>query len=298
MTFKELGLVKPLLQALETQKHITPTAIQEKAIPHILNKQDLLGCDQTGTGKTAAFALPIIQRLLEEQIPNDREKKVKVLILSPTRELAIQTRDNFRKYGANTSLKTSVVLGGVNKRSQINVLRNGVDILIATPGRLLDLLNDRYVKLNNVEMLVLDEVDTLLDMGFIIDVRKIIAHTPSNRQTMLFSATLPPRITNLAKEFTQDRITVKVTPDSSTVKTINQSLYYVDKANKPDLLTDILVKDDVTSSLVFARTKHGADKLAQRLDRIGIQAGVIHGDKSQNARIRALDILKQVKAKY
>jgi ATP-dependent RNA helicase RhlE len=297
MTFKELGLVEPILKALDQAGHVTPTPIQEQAIPHILQKKDLLGCAQTGTGKTAAFALPLIQSLITREKPNYQDRKIKVLILSPTRELAIQTRDNFRKYGINTDLKCSVILGGVNQSSQVEVLKKGVDILVATPGRLLDLINQRHVKLNNVEVLVLDEADTMLDMGFIHDVKKIITHIPSERQTLLFSATMPNEINNLVATFLKDHVTVKVNSVSSTVDKINQSLYYVDKSNKTKLLTEILTKHDVKSTLIFTRTKHGANKLAEILGKSNITCEVIHGNKSQNARVLALSNFKSGKSK-
>lgn len=290
MTFKQLKLHERLIRALDELGYETPTPIQNDSIPHLLSKKDLLGCAQTGTGKTAAFALPILNFLLDDE---KNYRKTRVLVLSPTRELAIQIRDNFRAYGKYTHFKCSVILGGVNQKSQIEVLKKGVDILVATPGRLLDLVNQGKVDLSNVDYLVLDEADTMLDMGFIHDVRKIISHLKKDRQTMLFSATMPDAIINLVKEFLKsDHVTVKTSAISSAAPNINQELYYVDKNNKVNLLIDILKKDDIKSTLVFTRTKHGANKLSDNLSRSGIKAEVIHGNKSQNARVLALKNFK------
>ncbi|MFA5603285.1 MAG: DEAD/DEAH box helicase [Bacilli bacterium] len=295
MTFKELNLHERLLRALDELGYETPTPIQSDAIPHLLNKLDLLGCAQTGTGKTASFALPILNFLLEDEA---NYRKTRVLVLSPTRELAIQIRDNFRDYGKYTHFKCSVILGGVNQKSQIEVLKKGVDILVATPGRLLDLVNQRKVDLSDVDYLVLDEADTMLDMGFIHDVRKIVSHVKKDRQTMLFSATMPDAILNLVKEFMKDdHVTVKTSIVSSAAPKITQELYYVDKTNKVSLLIDILKKEDIKSTLVFTRTKHGANKLSENLSRSGIKAEVIHGNKSQNARVLALKNFKSGKSK-
>lgn len=294
MTFKEIGLNDNVLKALAEVNYTNPTPIQQKAIPFVLQKKDLLGCAQTGTGKTAAFALPIISNLIDNynQII---DKKIKVLVLTPTRELAIQIRDNFRKYSINTNLKCSVILGGVNQKSQIEVLKKGVDILVATPGRLLDLINQKYVKLENVDTLVLDEADTMLDMGFIKDVNKIISFLPEKRQTLFFSATMPKEINELANTILKDYVTVKVDPVSSTSSMINQFAYYVDRENKPNLLFDILEKDEIKSVLIFTRTKRGANKLAEFLDKKRIACGVIHGNKSQSARVLALSNFKSGK---
>ncbi|MDD4718856.1 MAG: DEAD/DEAH box helicase [Bacilli bacterium] len=294
MTFKQLNLHERLLRALDELGYETPTPIQSESIPHLLNKKDLLGCAQTGTGKTAAFALPILNFLLDDEA---NYRKTRVLVLSPTRELAIQIRDNFRDYGKYTHFKCSVILGGVNQKSQIEVLKKGVDILVATPGRLLDLINQRKVDLSDVDFLVLDEADTMLDMGFIHDVRKIISHVKKDRQTMLFSATMPDAILNLVKEFMKDHVTVETTTVSSAAPKITQELYYVDKTNKVSLLIDILKKEDIKSTLVFMRTKHGANKLSDNLFRSGIKAEVIHGNKSQNARVLAFKNFKSGKSK-
>jgi ATP-dependent RNA helicase RhlE len=297
MTFKALGLVEPILKAIEEVGHVTPTPIQEQAIPHILQNKDVLGCAQTGTGKTAAFVLPLIQHLITKNDISVKQKVIKVLVLSPTRELAIQTRDNFRKYSTHTDLKCGVILGGVNQNSQVEVLKKGVDILVATPGRLLDLINQRYIKLNQVEVLVLDEADTMLDMGFIHDVKKIISYIPVTRQTLLLSATMPTEVNNLANTFLKNPITIKINSASPTVEKINQSIYFVDKNNKQKLLIEILNKDHVKSVLIFTRTKHGADKLATTLSKTGITCEVIHGNKSQNARVKALNNFKNGKSK-
>jgi len=298
MTFKELGLNETILAAIEAEGYVTPTPIQSEAIPHILAKKDLLGCAQTGTGKTAAFALPIIQFLAgREDIRHNQNKKIRVLVLSPTRELAIQTRDNFRIYSVNSNLKTSVILGGVNQASQVEILRKGVDILIATPGRLLDLIKQNKVKLDAVETLVLDEADTMLDMGFIVDVKKIIGYIPTSRQTLMFSATMPKEIGALASTFLKNHITIQVNTASKPIEKINQSLYYVDKHNKTKLLTDILNHVDTKTTLVFTRTKHGANKLAETLLKSNIVCEVLHGNKSQNARVTALNNFKTGKSK-
>lgn len=296
MTFKELKLNERVLRALEKVKYISPTPIQKQTIPYILENRDILGSAQTGTGKTAAFALPIISNLVRNQ-DQIFDRSIKVLVLTPTRELAIQIRDNFRLYGMYTNLKISVILGGVNQQSQITVLKKGVDILVATPGRLLDLINQKYVKLDNVKTLVLDEADTMLDMGFINDVKKIIGFIPKEKQTLFFSATMPKEINHLADTILSNYVTVKVDPVSTTVPQINQSIYYVDQENKDKLLIDLLDNEDLKSVLIFTRTKHGANKLAQRLDKKGITCGVIHGDKTQSARTSALKNFKSGKVK-
>ncbi len=289
MNFKDLKLANSILKAVELEGYKEPSPIQKEAIPHILNGKDILASAQTGTGKTAAFALPLINNLLNG---DKHDKKIKVLVLTPTRELALQVRDNFRKYGINTNLKCSVIFGGVNQRSQVETLKRGVDILVATPGRLLDLMNQRRVDLRNVQSLVLDEADTMLDMGFIHDVKKIISRIPVERQTLLFSATIPTEIKHLAKELLKDPITIKLNNESLTVDKINQSVYFVDKINKAKLLLELLECNTLKSVLVFVRTKHGADKLSEVLEKNGVKNGVIHGNKSQNARISALKNFK------
>ncbi len=290
MTFKELGLSDVILKSLTELNHNMPTQIQELAIPYILQKKDVLGCAQTGTGKTAAFVLPILQFLMMNN--KNSYPEIKVLVLSPTRELAIQTRNNFRKYGLYTDLKCGVVLGGVNQRSQVEVLRKGIDILVATPGRLLDLVNQRLIKLNSINVLVLDEADTMLDMGFIHDIKKIISRVPEIRQTLMFSATMPIAIKNLAKEFLNKPIIVETNTTSLTVDKTNQFVYFVDSHNKANLLLEILRSKETTSTLIFTRTKHGANKLNDILYKNNIRSDVIHGNKSQRARISALNNFK------
>lgn len=297
MNFKDFKLDETLLKAIDEMGYTIPTPIQEQAIPHILSGKDLLGCAQTGTGKTAAFALPLIQHLLNKPTTNFNPRPTRILILTPTRELAIQIRDNFREYGKYTNLKCSVIFGGVNQSSQVELLKKGVDVIVATPGRLLDLINQKYAKLGTVDTLVLDEADTMLDMGFLVDVKKIIAHVPATRQTLLFSATMPKEINALAETFLKNPVTVKVNIETPTIDAIKQRLYYVDKGNKSKLLMDILKKEDIKSVLVFTRTKHGANKLSETLKTAGIESGIIHGNKSQNARVAALTDFKSGKTR-
>lgn len=288
MTFKELQLSPLLLKALKEKGYDQPSPIQEQAIPHILAGRDVLGCAQTGTGKTAAFALPMIQNFMQNPAGTYGKKKIRALILTPTRELALQIAENFNEYGANTPVRCTVIFGGVSAVPQIEALRRGTDILVATPGRLNDLIQQKEVNLNSLEVFVLDEADRMLDMGFIHDVKKVIALLPKQRQTLLFSATMPAEIQALVKKLLCDPVTVEVTPVSSTVDAINASLYYVDQANKRQLLAYLLKHEDVSSTLVFTRTKHGADRVAKFLNKEKISAASIHGDKSQNARQTAL----------
>ena len=297
MTFKDLGLSTPLLKAIENAKYKTPSPIQEQSIPYILKGRDVLACAQTGTGKTAAFALPLINHLIESNNDNNKDKKIKVLILTPTRELAIQIRDNFRLYGIYTNIKCSVILGGVNQSSQIELLKKGVDVLVATPGRLLDLINQKYVKLDNLKALVLDEADTMLDMGFIKDVKKIISFTPIQKQTLLFSATISKEVISLSEDLLVNHVQVKIASQNVTADKINQSVYFTDKVNKPKLLLEILSNTNIKSALIFTRTKHGANKLAEILEKNGILVGVLHGNKSQTARVTALSNFKTGKSK-
>jgi ATP-dependent RNA helicase RhlE len=284
MTFNELQLVEPILQALNEEGYTNPTQIQEKAIPIVLEGTDLLGCAQTGTGKTAAFAIPIIQMLSQQQ----REKGIKALIITPTRELAIQIGESFASYGRNLKIKHTVIFGGVTQSSQVNAIRNGVDVLIATPGRLLDLIGQGFIKLNQLQFFVLDEADRMLDMGFVNDVKKIIKIIPEKRQSLFFSATMPPSIMQLASSILTDPERVEVTPVSSTAEIISQEVYFVDKKNKPALLVDILQDTTIKAALVFTRTKHGADRVVRFLEKNKIKAASIHGNKSQNARQKAL----------
>lgn len=293
MSFDNLGLIEPVLKALKLEGYTMPTPIQAEAIPILLSGRDLLGCAQTGTGKTAAFAIPIIQLLYhQKQNQQNGPRAIKALVLTPTRELAIQISESFSAYGKFTGLQHAVVFGGVSQFSQTQQLRRGVDVLIATPGRLLDLMNQGFVRLGNIQHFVLDEADRMLDMGFIHDVKKIVAKLPVKKQTLFFSATMPPEIALLAHSLLHDAAKVTVTPVSSTVEIIEQSVYFVSKAQKRNLL-DFLLKDDtITNALVFTRTKHGADKLCRDLHKAGIKAEAIHGNKSQNARQNALNNFK------
>ncbi|WP_017257032.1 DEAD/DEAH box helicase [Pedobacter arcticus] len=292
MTFSELELIEPIQKALATQGYTNPTPIQAQAIPLLLQERDLLGCAQTGTGKTAAFAIPILQ-LLHKQGPQQKgSRKIKALIVTPTRELAIQIGESFADYGKNLHLNQTVVFGGVGQKAQTDILQRGVDILIATPGRLLDLINQRFISLRDINFFVLDEADRMLDMGFIHDVKKLIALLPAKRQSLFFSATMPPAITKLANTILNNPVRVEVTPVSSTADTINQFLYYVDKGNKNALLLHILEDKNIKTALVFTRTKHGADKVVKVLNAKGIKAAAIHGNKSQNARQNALSQFK------
>ena len=291
MAFRSLKIIEPILQSLKEEGYTIPTAIQAEAIPIVLQGKDLLGSAQTGTGKTAAFAIPILQLLSEKKI-NEKKKKIRSLIVTPTRELAIQIGESFKAYGRHTGLTCTVVFGGVNQNSQTLALQRGIDILIATPGRLLDLMNQGFVSLRDIEIFVLDEADRMLDMGFIHDVKKLIAALPHKRQSLFFSATMPPEIVKLSSTILNNPSKVQVTPVSSTADTINQSLYFVDKGNKNALLIDILKDKNIKTALVFTRTKHGADKVVKMLVKSHIKAEAIHGNKAQNARQRALNNFK------
>jgi ATP-dependent RNA helicase RhlE len=297
LLFKDLNLIEPILKALNTEGYTNPTPIQEQSIPVLLEGKDLLGCAQTGTGKTAAFAIPILQILHSQKVQARGPRPIKALILTPTRELAIQIDESFAAYGKHTGLSHLVVFGGVPQASQVNALRLGVDILIATPGRLLDLMDQRYISLQHISMFVLDEADRMLDMGFIHDVKKVIGKLPAKRQTLFFSATMPPEISRLADTILNNPVRVEVTPVSSTVEKVEQAIFYVDKENKPSLLLHILQDSDVKNILVFTRTKHGADKVAKYLNRSGVYAEAIHGEKSQSARQRALSLFKDGKVR-
>lgn len=286
MIFEQLGLIEPILKAVKTEGYTSPTPIQQQAIPVALRGKDILGCAQTGTGKTAAFAIPMLQNLCKEKINGFRYTRG--LVLTPTRELAIQIDESFTAYGRHTGLKHEVVYGGVPQARQVISIRSGVDILIATPGRLLDLIRQGYVHLDYLEMFVLDEADRMLDMGFINDVKKVIQLLPAQKQTLFFSATMPPQIQSLANALLQKPVQIVVTPVSSTVETINQSVYMVNKKDKQLLLQHLLQENGIQRSLVFARTKHGADRIAKALNKAAIKADAIHGDKEQNARQRAL----------
>jgi ATP-dependent RNA helicase RhlE len=292
MLFQDLNLIEPILRALKTEGYTTPTPIQEQAIPIVLQRRDLLGCAQTGTGKTAAFSIPILQLLYQDRLQHKEQKTIKALILTPTRELAIQINESLAAYGKHTGLKHLVIYGGVSQNPQVDALRRGVDILVATPGRLLDLMNQRFVNLEHIKMLILDEADRMLDMGFVNDVKKVIAKVPAKRQTLFFSATMPKEIQHLADSILSNPERVEVTPVSSTADTIQQELYYVEKNDKRSLLAHILKDKDIKTALVFTRTKHGADKVVKDLHKLNITAEAIHGNKSQNARQRALTNFK------
>ncbi|WP_051188633.1 DEAD/DEAH box helicase [Proteocatella sphenisci] len=295
MKFKELNLEKQLLKALTEEGYEKPSPIQKQAIPPALEGRDILGCAQTGTGKTAAFALPILNKLIQNK--DRKQKKIRALILTPTRELALQIYESIEAYGRHTGIKNCVIFGGVSAKPQIEKLRRGVDILVATPGRLKDLASQREVDLKSLEIFVLDEADRMLDMGFIHDVKKIITMIPEKRQTMFFSATMPSEIQNLVSKILKNPVKIEVAPVSSTADTIEQSVCFVDKNNKHRLLIEFLKSGNIGSSLVFTRTKHGADKLVKELIKAGINARAIHGNKSQNARQAALSEFKSGKIK-
>jgi len=288
MSFEKLDLIEPILNALKSEGYIHPTPIQAISIPIVLSGRDLLGCAQTGTGKTAAFAIPILQKLYLQKGNDKAPRKIKALIVTPTRELAIQIGESFTSYGRNTGLRHTVIFGGVPQNSQVHPLKAGVDILIATPGRLLDLINQGYVRLNDISIFVLDEADGMLDMGFIHDVRKLIKLIPVKRQSLFFSATMPDSIRVLSSTILTDPEEVEVTPASTTAETVEQEMYFVDAANKKDLLLHILRDKSIVTALVFTRTKHGADKVQRMLVKEHIKAEAIHGNKSQNARQNAL----------
>lgn len=292
MAFRKLEIIEPILHALTAEGYSVPTPIQQQSIPIILERRDLLGCAQTGTGKTAAFAIPILQILYTQKHP---AKGISVLILTPTRELAIQINESFESYGRHTQVSHTVIFGGVSQMHQVNALKRGVDVLIATPGRLLDLIDQGFIDLRHLEIFVLDEADRMLDMGFIHDVKKIITKIPAKRQTLFFSATMPEEIQSLADSLLKDPAKVEITPPSSTVDAIEQSLYYVNKGDKPSLLLYLLKDPAIVTALVFTRTKHGADKVVKILQKENITAAAIHGNKSQNARQLALNNFKEGK---
>jgi ATP-dependent RNA helicase RhlE len=287
LSFQQLQVIEPILKALQHEGYTNPTPIQQQSIPAILQRKDILGCAQTGTGKTAAFAIPILQ-LLHQEKQLKAQPGIKALVLSPTRELAIQIQESFEAYGKFTRLSHLGIFGGVPQGAQVQALRRGVDILVATPGRLLDLMQQNLVNLQHIQLLVLDEADRMLDMGFVHDVKKIIAKLPVNRQTLFFSATMAPSINKLASTILRNPVKVQVTPVSSTAETVKQSIYFVEKRNKQSLLRHLLTDRTIQTALVFTRTKHGADRVAKELNRSGIRAEAIHGNKSQQARQRAL----------
>jgi ATP-dependent RNA helicase RhlE len=294
MNFDELKLAEPLLRAVKAEGYTTPTPIQVQAIPPALAGQDVLGCAQTGTGKTAAFALPILQRLSQGRPPPPAHgRPIRALILTPTRELASQIVESFQAYGRFTSLTWAVIFGGVGQNSQEQALRRGVDVLVATPGRLLDLMSQKLVSYKALEVFVLDEADRMLDMGFIHDVKRVIAALPAKRQTLFFSATMPPEIQALSKGILKDPAKVEVVPQSTTAETVEQRLYFVEREQKRHLLVHLLGDANIRRALVFTRTKHGANRVTKQLEAARISAEAIHGNKSQNARERALDSFKE-----
>lgn len=292
MTFDQLNLIAPLLQALNQEGYTSPTPIQAQAIPMVLEGRDILGCAQTGTGKTAAFALPVLQLLHETRSMGGKFRPVRALVLTPTRELAVQVSESFTAYGRHTGLKNVVIFGGVSQNPQVDAIRRGVDVVVATPGRLLDLIDQGHLKLRDIQFFVLDEADRMLDMGFAPDVKRIIAMLPLERRSLLFSATMPKEILRIADQLLQNPAKVEVTPVASTAEKVEQQLYFIEKSNKRKLLVELLKDEKIESSLIFTRTKHGADRVARELGRAGVKAEAIHGDKSQNARQRSLNAFK------
>ncbi len=294
MSFNNLQLIEPVLQALSKEGYTTPTPIQQKSIPVILERKDLLGCAQTGTGKTAAFTLPVLQLLHQDQ---QEHKGIRALVLTPTRELAIQIGESITAYGRFLNIRHHVIFGGVPQNSQVQAIKRGVDILVATPGRLLDLMQQRIVHLDDIRYFILDEADRMLDMGFIQDVRRVIAKLPEKRQTLFFSATMPMEIQQLANMLLRNPVKVEVTPVSSTVEIIQQSVYFTEKQHKKSLLIHLLEDQSIETVLVFTQMKHAADKLALQLNKAGIRTEAIHGNKTQGARQRALENFKNRKTR-
>lgn len=298
MTFEELEIIDPILKALNAEGYTQPTPIQEESIPSLLQGRDLLGCAQTGTGKTAAFAIPILQHLYNDKNLRSGRREIKSLVITPTRELAIQIQESFTKYGKYTGIKNTVIFGGVKQSGQTQTLNKGVDVLIATPGRLLDLMNQGFISLRYVEYFVLDEADRMLDMGFIHDIRKVIAKLPAKRQSLFFSATMPLDIVQLSQKIlggNPDKVTIQ--PEQTTAEKVEQAIYFVSKRNKPKLLSHLLKTEEHESTLVFSRTKYGADKIVKFLKGTNIIAEAIHGNKSQGARQRALNNFKSGETK-
>ncbi|WP_166336038.1 DEAD/DEAH box helicase [Sphingobacterium chungjuense] len=290
MTFDELGLIDPIKKALKEVNYAQATAIQEQAIPVILAGNDLIGCAQTGTGKTAAFAIPIVQLL--SQAARSNHGGIKALVLAPTRELSIQIGESFALFSKFTNLKHTVIFGGVSQSKQVDAIKRGVDIMVATPGRLLDLMTQGLVKLNQVQYLVLDEADNMLDMGFIHDIKRVLKQVPAQRQTLFLSATMPSAIRKFAGTILQQPKEISVSPVSSTAETVKQAIYFVEKTDKVDFLLKLVKSNGITQCLVFTRTKHGADRLVKKLSKHGITVAAIHGNKSQNARQKALGDFK------
>jgi ATP-dependent RNA helicase RhlE len=292
MLFEDLNIIEPILKALKEEGYAEPTLIQEKAIPVILDRNDVLGSAQTGTGKTAAFAIPILQHLYNDSSENHRTRKTKALVITPTRELAIQIADSFSTYGRFTGIRNTVIYGGVKQASQTSSIRNGVDVLVATPGRFIYLMDQGYVRLNDIEYFVLDEADRMLDMGFIHDIRKIIAKLPAKRQSLFFSATMPGSIVELSRKILHNPQKIEATPTATTAETVQQYLYYTNKSTKKDLLHHILNDKNISQVLLFSKTKHGADKITKHLKIMNIRAAAIHGDKGQNQRQKVLQQFK------
>jgi ATP-dependent RNA helicase RhlE len=293
MRFDDLNIIQPILKALKEEDYSVPTSIQEKAIPLIIDRKDVLGSAQTGTGKTAAFAIPILQHLYTDRQNYRSQGKIKALVITPTRELAIQIGESFSTYGKHTGIKNTVVFGGVNQAPQTRAVKSGVDILVATPGRLLDLMDQGYIRLKDVEYFVLDEADRMLDMGFINDIRKIIEKLPVKRQSLFFSATMPDNIVALSKKILHNPVKVEISAVSSAADTLKQYLYYTNKQDKKDLLLHILKDPKISQVLLFSRTKHGADKIAKHLSKKNILSAAIHGDKAQNQRQKVLTKFKE-----
>lgn len=294
MTFKELGVIEPILKALAEKGYTQPTPIQAQAIPVLLKGKDLLGSAQTGTGKTAAFTIPILQHLAEG-VPPKKQRKIQALIITPTRELAIQIDDNIRAYAQHTDIRSTVIFGGVKQESQVKTLKRGVDVLTATPGRLLDLINQGFISLKNVNHFVLDEADQMLDMGFVHDIKKILKKLPQERQSLFFSATMPKSIIELSKQILGDFERVNIAPQQTTAERVDQAIYFVPKKNKTKLLVHVLKTESFETVLVFSRTKHGANKIVKKLSQAGIQSAAIHGNKSQNQRQKVLNEFKDGK---
>ncbi len=294
MTFKELGIIEPILKALTEKGYTQPTPIQEQAIPILLSGKDLLGSAQTGTGKTAAFTIPILQHLAEGTPPKSK-RKIKALIITPTRELAIQIDDNIKAYAKYTDIRNTVIFGGVKQHQQVKVLQRGVDILTATPGRLLDLIAQGFISLKDINHFVLDEADQMLDMGFVHDIKKILKKLPPQRQSLFFSATMPKSIIDLSKQILGDFERVKIAPKQTTAERVDQAVYFVPKQNKAKLLVHVLKTEDFDTVLVFSRTKHGANKIVKKLSQAGIHSAAIHGNKSQNQRQKVLNDFKDGK---
>lgn len=297
MKFSDLEIIQPILKAVQEEGYVHPSPIQEQAIPILLEKKDLIGCAHTGTGKTAAFSIPIIQHIYLDKKQSTGKRQIRALVISPTRELAIQIRNSFSTYGKYTHIKSTVVYGGVRQNAQVNSLKNGVDVLVATPGRLLDLINQGFISLKHIEYFVLDEADHLLDMGFIHDINKIVGLLPQRRQSLFFSATMPKEIVNLSHKVLGDPYEVTIKPQQTTAERVGQSVYFVSKQSKAKLLKHILQTESFDSTLVFSRTKHGADKITSILKKGNFNAEAIHGNKSQNERHRTLGRFKSGKTK-